>query len=158
MFLTSKYFLGSPYPIIVFATVLSVYLMGLKAAHLQTKWARDYGTYTRMLMAAVGVTWKEHKNKQTDLYGNLNSITEMLRTRRQKSIGYMCMRKGELASKVFLWVSKQGKKKMDTSDDRHWPVEERHRIINGRTDSPGGSHFPSWKELRSNSISFNLHL
>ena len=43
------------------------------------------GTYTRMLRAVLGVTWKEHKTNK-ELYGNLPKITDTLMIRRLRSI------------------------------------------------------------------------
>ena len=43
------------------------------------------GTYTRMLRAVLGVTWKEHKTNK-ELYGNLPNITDTLMIRRLRSI------------------------------------------------------------------------
>ena len=45
------------------------------------------GTYTRMLRAVLGVTWKEHKTNK-ELYGNLPKITYTLMIRRLRSIGH----------------------------------------------------------------------
>ena len=45
------------------------------------------GTFTRMLRAVVGVTWKEHKTNK-ELYGNLPKITDTLMIRRLRSIGH----------------------------------------------------------------------
>ena len=42
------------------------------------------GTYTRMLRAVLGVTWKEHKTNKT--LGNLPKITDTLMIRRLRSI------------------------------------------------------------------------
>ena len=42
------------------------------------------GTYTRMLRAVLGVTWKEHKTNK-ELYGNLPKITDTLMIRRLRS-------------------------------------------------------------------------
>ena len=43
------------------------------------------GTYTRMLRAVLGVTWKEHKTNK-ELYGNVPKITDTLMIRRLRSI------------------------------------------------------------------------
>ena len=43
------------------------------------------GTYTRMLRAVLGVTWKEHKTNK-ELYGKLPKITDTLMIRRLRSI------------------------------------------------------------------------
>ena len=43
------------------------------------------GTYTRMLRAVLGVSWKEHKTNK-ELYGNLPKITDTLMIRRLRSI------------------------------------------------------------------------
>ena len=40
------------------------------------------GTYTRMLRAVLGVSWKEHKTNK-ELYGNLPKITDTLMIRRR---------------------------------------------------------------------------
>ena len=68
------------------------------------------GTYTRMLRAVLGVSWKDHKSNN-ELHGNLSRITSTLRVRRLKFIGHVWRRKVELVSQVLLWEPKQGARK-----------------------------------------------
>ena len=68
------------------------------------------GTYTRMLRAILGFTWRDRKTNK-ELYGKLSSITTVLQERRLKFIGHMWRRMDEIASQMLLWEPKQGTKK-----------------------------------------------
>ena len=68
------------------------------------------GTYTRMLIPVLGVSWKEHKtNKQ--LYGNLPKITDTLMIRRLRFIGQCWRKKDEVISDLLLWEPNHGARK-----------------------------------------------
>ena len=58
------------------------------------------GTYTKMLRAILGVSWKERKTNK-ELYGNLTKITDT----------HCWRRKNELINKILTWVPKHGKRK-----------------------------------------------
>ncbi|XP_068749563.1 transmembrane protein 180-like isoform X2 [Montipora capricornis] len=53
------------------------------------------GTYTRMLRAVLGVSWKEHKTNK-ELYSNLPKITDKLKIRRLRFIGHCWRRMDEV--------------------------------------------------------------
>ena len=93
------------------ATVKSVLLYGAESWTLTGKMSeRLDGTYTKMLRAVLGVSWKEHKTNK-DLYGKLMKVTDSLRVRRLKFIGHCWRRKDELINKVLTWGPKHGKRK-----------------------------------------------
>ena len=66
------------------------------------------GCYTRMLRAALNLSWKEHPTKQ-QLYGNLPPISHKIRDRRLRFAGHCYRSKGELVSDVLLWQPQHGK-------------------------------------------------
>ena len=68
------------------------------------------GTYTRMLRAVLGVSWKEHKTNK-ELYGNLPKITDTLMIRRLRFIGHCWRKKDEVISDLLLWEPKHGARK-----------------------------------------------
>ena len=71
------------------ATVESVLLYGAECWTMTGKMRnRLDGTYTRMLRAVLGVSWKEHKTNK-ELYGNLPKITDTLMIRRLRFIGHL---------------------------------------------------------------------
>ena len=93
------------------ATVESVMLYGAESWTL-TK-AMSYrldGTYTRMLRAVLGYTWRDRK-KNKELYGNLSNISSVLQERRLRFIGHMWRRKEEIVSQTLLWEPRQGVRK-----------------------------------------------
>ena len=93
------------------ATVESVLLYGAESWTLTGRMSdRLDGTYTKMLRAILGVSWKERKTNK-ELYGNLTKITDTLRIRRLKFIGHCWRRKNELINKILTWVPKHGKRK-----------------------------------------------
>ena len=68
-------------------------------------------TYTRMLRAVLGVSWKEHKTNK-ELYGNLPKITDSLMIRRLRFIGHFWRKKDEVISELLLlWEPKHGARK-----------------------------------------------
>ena len=93
------------------ATVESVLLYGAESWTLTDKMSdRLDGTYTKMLRAVLGVSWKEHKTNKK-LYGKLMNVTDALRVRRLKFIGHYWRSKDELINKVLKWKPKHGKRK-----------------------------------------------
>ena len=67
-------------------------------------------TYTRMLRAFLGVSWKEHKTNK-ELYDNLPKITDTLMIRRLRFIGHCCRKKDEVISELLLWEPKHRARK-----------------------------------------------
>ena len=78
-----------PKKYVSFGPQLKVYCFMVMNAYTMTGKMRNRldGTYTRMLRAVLGVTWKEHKTNK-ELYGNLPKITDTLMIRRLRSIGH----------------------------------------------------------------------
>ena len=68
------------------------------------------GTYTRMLRAVLGVSWKEHKTNK-ELYGNLPKITDTLTIRRLRFLGHCWRKKDEVISDLLRWEPKHGARK-----------------------------------------------
>ena len=86
------------------ATIESVLLYGATAWTLtKTLEARLDGTYTHMLRAVLNISWKKHPTKK-QLYGNLPTISDIIRERRMRFAGHCWRAKQELASDVLLWV------------------------------------------------------
>ena len=71
---------------------------------------RPDGTYTRMLRAVVGVSWKEHKTNKK-LYGNNPKITDTLMIRRLRFIERCWRKKDEVISELLLLEPKHGARK-----------------------------------------------
>ena len=93
------------------ATVESVLLYGAECWTMTGKMRnRLDGTYTRMLRAVLGVSWKEHKTNK-ELYGNLPKITDTLMIRKLRFIGHCWRRKDEVISELLLWEPKHGARK-----------------------------------------------
>ena len=67
------------------------------------------GTYTRMLRAALNLSWEDHPTK-TQIYGDLPAISTKIRQRRLRFAGHCHRSKTELASKLILWQPKHGKR------------------------------------------------
>jgi hypothetical protein len=68
------------------------------------------GAYTRMLRAALNVSWREHHTNQ-ELYGNLPQISETNRQQRFTFAGHCWRGKEELVSEILLWRPGHGKQK-----------------------------------------------
>ena len=93
------------------AAVESVLLYGSTAWTLTTSLEDKLdGTYTRMLRAALNVSWKEHTTNE-ELYGNTPPISQTIRTQRMRFAGHVWRNKNELASDVLLWTPTHGKQK-----------------------------------------------
>ena len=101
-------------------TVESVLLYGCEAWTLTVKDEKALdGVYTRMLRAALNVSWKDHVTN-IDLYGYLPRLSDTIRKRRMRLAGH-CVRHSELtASELILWKEDHRK----TSDDIHRHTEE----------------------------------
>ena len=90
------------------ATVVSILLYGCTAWTLTKRLEKKLdGTYTKLLRAALNVSWKQHlTNKQ--LYGNLPAISHIIRERRTRFVGHCWREKDEIVSDVLLWTPKHG--------------------------------------------------
>jgi hypothetical protein len=66
------------------------------------------GAYTRMLRAALNISWKEHKTN-TELYKGIPPITQTIKMQRMRLAGHVWRNKNELASDVLLWQPTHGK-------------------------------------------------
>ena len=91
--------------------VESVLLYGASAwtltKHLETKLS---GTYTRMLRAALDVSWKDHPTNKF-LYGPLPPLMQTICERRLRFAGHCWRAKQELISDVLFWQPRHGKRK-----------------------------------------------
>ena len=67
------------------------------------------GAYTRMLQAALNVSWREHMTNR-ELYNNIPRITSSIREQRIRFAGHCWRSKKELVSDVLLWTPKHGQR------------------------------------------------
>ena len=89
----------------------SVLLYGSSAWTLTANLERKLdGAYTRMLRAALNVSWKEHMTNE-ELYGNIPPLSQTIRTQRMRFSGHVWRNKDELASDVLLWNPRHGQQK-----------------------------------------------
>ena len=92
------------------ATIESVLMYGAETWTLtKTLEKRLDGAYTRLLRAALNISWREHKTN-IELYGKLKPITSTLRERRLRFIGHSWRSKDEVVHKLLLWDPKHGKR------------------------------------------------
>ena len=66
------------------------------------------GTYTRMLRAALNISWKQHPTN-TELYGKIPPLSNSIQERRMRFAGHCWRSKNEIVSDVLLWQPKHGK-------------------------------------------------
>ena len=59
--------------------------------------------YTRMLLAILNKSWRQHPTKQ-QLYGHLPPITKTIKIRRTRHAGHCWRSSDELISNVLLWT------------------------------------------------------
>ena len=85
------------------------------------------GAYTRMLRAALNVSWKEHKTN-AELYDGIPPITETIRMQRMRFAGHVWRNKNELASDTLLWQPTHGKQN---------PGRPKRTFIDQLTDDTG---------------------
>ena len=85
------------------AAVVSILLYGFTTWTL-TKWVEKKfdGNYTRMLLAILNKSWRQHPTKQ-QLYGHLPPITKTIKVRRTRHAGHCWRSRDELISDVLLW-------------------------------------------------------
>ena len=60
------------------------------------------GTYTRLLMRVQNISWKSHPTKK-QIYGDLPSISSILKARRVQFAGHCYRAENELISSLLLW-------------------------------------------------------
>ena len=91
-------------------TVESVLLYGCEAWSLTVKDEKALdGVYTRMLRAALNVSWEDHI-RNVDLYGYLPRLSDTIRQRRMRLAGH-CVRHPELtACQLVLWEPTHGRR------------------------------------------------
>ena len=91
--------------------VLSILLYGAETWTLtKTLQKKLDGVFTRMLRKTLGLTW-EDKVPNTELYGNLPTLSSELRQRRLRFAGHCWRRKEELCSQLLLWEPSHGKRR-----------------------------------------------
>ena len=66
------------------------------------------GTYTRMLRAALNISWKQHPTN-TELYGKILPLSNSIQERRMRFAGHCWRSKNEIVSNVLLWQPEHGK-------------------------------------------------
>ena len=68
------------------------------------------GNYTRMLLAIINKSWRQHPTKQ-QLYSHLPLITKTIQVKRTRHVGHCWRSKDELISDILLWTSSHGRVK-----------------------------------------------
>jgi len=91
------------------ATVEYVLLYGSETWTLtKTLTQRIDGCYTRLLRAALNISWKSHTTN-VELYGNIPPVSQTIKARRLKLAGHCVRHEDEEASKLVLWKPTHGK-------------------------------------------------
>ena len=67
------------------------------------------GVYTRMLRAALDISWKTHTTNK-ELYGNIPPISQTIIERRLQLSGHCLRATNEVISEVILWEPTHGKR------------------------------------------------
>ena len=88
----------------IFKTIIEpILLYGSETWTLSKKMeARLDGTYTRLLMRVQNLSWKSHPSKK-EIYGDLPSISSLLKARRVQFAGHCFRAEGEIISSLLLW-------------------------------------------------------
>ena len=125
------------------ATVESVFVYGAVTWTLTTKLEKKIdGAYTRMLRAALNVSWKEHLTNK-ELYGKTPKVTSSIREQRLRFTGNCWRSKKELICDVLLWLPKHGKRSRGRPaktfvdqlvDDTECNVDELMNAMNDRDE------------------------
>ena len=90
------------------ATVVAVMLYGCESWSLSKKLKKELdGSYTRMLRKALNVSWKQ-KVPNTELYGDLPKISDVVRERRLRLAGHCMRHKNEVSSNLVIWRPSRG--------------------------------------------------
>ena len=125
------------------ATVESVFVYGAITWTLTTKLEKKIdGAYTRMLRAALNVSWKDHLTNKK-LYGKPPKVTSSIREQRLRFTGHCWRSKKELICDVLLWLPKHGKRSRGRPaktfvdqlvDDTECNVDELMNAMNDRDE------------------------
>ena len=92
------------------ATVESVLLYGSETWTVTKKICKALdGCYTRMLRAALDISWKSHIRNR-EFYGDLPKITAKISNRRLQFAGHCKRRKGSVVSNLITWQPTHGKR------------------------------------------------
>ena len=92
------------------STVETVLLYGANTWTLTKTLSKKLdGTYTRMLRAALNVSWKQHLTNK-ELYRYLPCVTETIRERRLRFSGHCVRSKDEVIHQLILWEPSHGKR------------------------------------------------
>ena len=90
------------------AVVESILLYGAETWTLSKRLENSLdGTYTRMLRSVLNKSWRQHPTKK-ELYGNIPTISSLVRERRIRFAGHCYRSSSELASKLILWKPRHG--------------------------------------------------
>ena len=89
----------------IFKTIIEpILLYGSKTWTLSKKMEdRLDGTYTRLLMRVQNISWKSHPTKK-QIYGDLPSISSILKARRVQFAGHCFRAENEIISSLLLWT------------------------------------------------------
>ena len=91
------------------ATVESVLLYGGETWTLtKSLEQRLDGCYTRLLRAALNISWRQHTTNK-ELYGDLPRVSTTLRERRLRFSGHCWRSKAEVIPKLLFWQPTQGR-------------------------------------------------
>ena len=125
------------------ATVESVFVYGAITWTLTTKLEKKTdGAYTRMLRAALNVSWKEHLTNK-ELYGKTPKVTSSIREQRLRFTGHCWRSKKDLICDILLWLPKHGKRSRGRPaktfvdqlvDDTECNVDELMNAMNDRDE------------------------
>ena len=92
--------------------VLSILLYGAETWTLtQTLQKKLDGVFTRMLLKALGLTWRDMV-PNTELYRNIPTLSSELRQRRLRFAGHCHRRQDELCSRMLMWQPPHGKRRV----------------------------------------------
>ena len=93
------------------AAVVSILLYGCTTWTLTKRLEKKLdGNYTRMLLAILNKSWRQHPTKQ-QLYSHLPLITKTTQVKRTRHAGYCWRSRDELISDVLLWIPTYGRAK-----------------------------------------------
>ena len=76
----------------------------------QGQFKGEYGNYTRMLLAILNKSWRQHPTRH-HLYGHLPPITKAIQVRRTRHAGHCWRSRDELIKDVLLWTPTRGRAK-----------------------------------------------
>ena len=93
------------------AVIVSIPLFGCTIWTLTKRLEKKLdGNYTRMLLAILNKSWRQHPTKQ-QLYGHLPPITKTIQVRLTRHAGHCWRSRDELISDVLLWAPSHGRAK-----------------------------------------------